>query len=60
MKKLTIEFPDEASREEFLGWFMDGGGDSDFMQSCEMHDIAPLGNKFKAPDKLKMYYYDEE
>lgn len=37
MKKVIIEFPDEASAKRFLGWFSDGGGEYNFFESEEIH-----------------------
>lgn len=31
---LTIEFDSQELMEDFRGWFLDGGGDQDFIQSC--------------------------
>jgi len=35
MSKLTIEFPTDEDRDNFLSWFSDGGGESYYMDSLE-------------------------
>lgn len=37
MKRVVIEFPDEASAKSFLGWWSDGGGEQYFFEAEEIY-----------------------
>lgn len=52
---LTFEFPDEESKDAFIGWFLDGGGDQSFDPDGEMR----LGFSFKG-DFIVVEKFDEE
>jgi len=42
MSKITFEFETEIQKEEFLGWFLDGGGENDFYNaSVELRGAIP-------------------
>lgn len=36
---VIFEFDDEETKGEFIAWYLDGGGDFDWYDFCEMHDI---------------------
>jgi hypothetical protein len=40
--KITLIFPDEESRNNFLVWFSDGGGEQEYFFASEAHDTEPI------------------
>ena len=41
--RVIIEFPSKEAAKRFLGWFSDGGGESNFFESEEVHaDDEPI------------------
>ncbi len=44
MKKVTMTFPNNATRDTFMSWLSDAGGEQDFMQLSNMHDTEPINN----------------
>ena len=38
-RTIKITFDNEELEQEFLGWLSDGGGEQEFFESCEVHDI---------------------
>jgi len=39
---LTIIFPAEESRNSFLSWLSDGGGEQQFFEASKTHDKEPI------------------
>ncbi len=56
MKKYTVtfEFPNKEIKEEFLGWFLDGGGEYQFNESCECHGLSCVDVTFDNKSTLKI------
>ena len=44
--KVTIEFPNQKIKDEFIGWFLDGGGDQTFDNALELRDVEIPEGKF--------------
>lgn len=38
MSKLTINFESQKDLEDFVAWFMDGGGEDSLADYCELRD----------------------
>lgn len=47
--KIVIEFDNEEVRDNFLGWYLDGGGNYQFQESCDIDCI-----------KINGYYFDND
>ncbi len=60
MKKITIEFPDDEVCEEFIGWFLDGGGDQQFSESCNVHDLGSVWADVEEEDHIVVRYFKDE
>ncbi len=45
MPRLIFDFPDFETREDFIGWYLDGNGEQDFDSCQEMHDKARVSSK---------------
>jgi len=41
---VTLEFPDESTRDSFMSWLSDGGGEYAYMEASRYHDIPPINN----------------
>ena len=64
MARLVIDFPDENIKEEFVGWFVDGGGDQDFDRALDIRDVElPEGSfltlNWTEPGNLKYTFKKE-
>jgi len=42
MKRLVLLFHDSTTRQEFVGWFLDGGGDQNFAESQSLNGSQVL------------------
>lgn len=40
---ITLHFKNEEVADHFWGWFLDGGGEQDFMQSWDDHNDNDTG-----------------
>jgi len=64
MPKIIIEFPDEEIKKEFLGWFLDGGGDQTFENALELREVEiPEGSFLKLSWQLPIsftYSFEKE
>ncbi len=42
MKKLTLQFPDSATRGRFVAWYLDAGGEQDMNDFLDQHGLLPM------------------
>lgn len=42
--KLTLDFATDKDRHEFIGWFLDGGGEQQMNDARELRDEPMLGS----------------
>lgn len=55
--KVTFVFPTTEHLDNFMGWFSDGGGEYECMQSSECHDDRPI-NHFDYSKAFRAHGYD--
>lgn len=59
MCKVIFEFPSDETRDSFLGWMSDGGGESNFMDISESDDDSPVV-RFNYSKAFPAWGYDPE
>jgi hypothetical protein len=50
-KRLVLEFDDATTRDDFVGWFLDGGGEYQFNEGREERDEPRLATESRDPEK---------
>ena len=52
MYQIMFDFPTEKDRDIFWGWFLDGGGDQDWLESADIHGDETTCNYYETDGKI--------
>lgn len=59
MSEVRIIFENDAQKDEFKGWFSDGGGEYAYFESCEMRDLGSIMTRYEG-DTVRVFECEDE
>jgi hypothetical protein len=54
MSKLTLIFDNDAEREDFIGWYLDGGGEQQFDYTLPETDYRSNDLNYTTRDEIRI------